>query len=248
MRFISGLQFRFRLLPFLATLVVMAIGLSLGQWQMRRADQKRAIEVKLEVRAKAPVLVAGALGDEAWDGMVIDEFRRISLQGQFLAGWPVYLDNRPNQGRAGLYVLMPFRLAGGTRVVMVERGWIARDPRDRTRVPALTTPPGEIVIEGLLRAAPGHVMQLGQAPQLQPGAIVQNLNLADFARSSGLPVQPWLVDQTSDTADRLLREWPRPSSGIERHLGYAFQWYALTAMAGVFFCVTGFRRGRSASS
>ena len=239
----SGLQFRFRLLPFLATLVVMAIGLSLGQWQMRRADQKRAIEVKLELRSKASALGANALAGEASEL----EFRRIRLQGEFLAGWPLYLDNRPYQGRAGLYVLMPFRLTGSDRVVMVERGWIARDPRDRMHVPALATPPGPVIIEGTLRRAPGRVLQLGQAPRLQPGAIVQNLNLADLARSSGMPVQAWLVDQTSDTADGLLRDWPRPSSGIERHLGYAFQWYALTVMAAVFFCVTGFRRGRPAN-
>lgn len=244
MRFTSGLQFRFRLIPFLATVVVMAIGLALGQWQMRRADQKQAIEVKLEARGKAPMLGAEALGGAATEL----EFRRIRLQGEFMAAWPLYLDNRPYQGRAGLYVLMPFRLAGSSRVVMVERGWIARDSRERTRLPALATPPNTIGIEGVLRRAPGHLLQLGQAAALQPGAILQNLNLAEFAAASGLSVQPWLVDQTSDTADRLLRDWPRPSSGIERHLGYAFQWYALAAMAAVFFCVTGFRRGKPASS
>lgn len=240
MRFIPGLQFRFRLLPFAATLVVMVIGFSLGQWQMRRADQKQAIEVKLDARGKAPVLGSEALNGDA----TALEFRRIRLEGEFLAGWPLYLDNRPYQGRAGLYVLMPFRLTGSAKVVMVERGWIARDPQDRMRLPALSTPPGTVVIDGVLRRSPGHLLQLGQAPLLQPGAILQNLNLAEFARSSGLPVQPVLVDQMSDTSDRLLRDWPRPSSGIERHLGYAFQWYALTAMAAVFFCVTGFRRGK----
>ncbi len=243
MRFISGLQFRFRLIPFLATLVVMGIGLSLGQWQMRRADQKQAIEVKLEMRTKASVLAADALAGAAAEL----EFRHIRLQGEFLADWPLYLDNRPHQGHAGLYVLMPFRLTGSNQLVMVERGWTARDPHDRMRLPPLATPPGTVVIEGSLRRAPGHVLQLGQAPLLRPGAILQNLNLADFARASGLPVQSWLVEQTSETADRLVRDWPRPSGGIERHLGYAFQWYALAAMAAVFFCVTGLRRGKSAS-
>lgn len=243
MRFTPGLQFRFRMLPFIATLVVMAIGLALGQWQMRRADQKQAIEVKLAQRGDAPVLAADALSGDATEL----EFRRVRLQGEFLANWPLYLDNRPHQGRAGLYALMPFRLTGSGRVVMVERGWIARDPRDRMHVPALVTPPGTVVLEGTVRRAPGHVLQLGESPRLQPGAILQNLNLAEFASASGLPVQSLLVDQTSDTADRLLRDWPRPSSGIDRHLGYAFQWYALSAMAAVFFCVTGFRRGRSAN-
>jgi surfeit locus 1 family protein len=31
--------------------------------------------------------------------------------------------------------------------------------------------------------------------------------------------------------------------GIDRHLGYAFQWFALAATALLFFVVTGFKRG-----
>jgi len=54
---------------------------------------------------------------------------------------------------------------------------------------------------------------------------------------------PLLLQQTSDTGDGLVREWPQPAVGSERNRGYAFQWYALAAMAFVFFVVTGFRRG-----
>ena len=242
MRFISG--FRFRLIPFLAMLLVVAIGVSLGRWQLRRADEKQAIEVKLTQRAAAPVLqldaVTGDLG-----GL---EFRRLRLTGTFAQDWPLYLDNRPYQSRAGLYVLMPFRLAGRNDVVMVQRGWLARDARDRAHVPPLATPAGQIVIEGTLRRAPGRVMQLGQAPQLRPAAIVQNLDLGEFARVSGMGLAPYLLEQASSVDDGLVRDWPRPSIGIDRHLGYAFQWFSLAALACVFFAVTGFRRGKSAST
>jgi cytochrome oxidase assembly protein ShyY1 len=56
-------------------------------------------------------------------------------------------------------------------------------------------------------------------------------------------MQPFVIEQLSDTRDGLIRDWPRPSTGIDRHLGYAFQWYALAATAFIFFVVTGFRRG-----
>ena len=57
-----------------------------------------------------------------------------------------------------------------------------------------------------------------------------------------------LIDQTSAAPDGLVRDWPRPSTGIERHQGYAFQWFSLAALACVFFVVTGFRRGKSATA
>jgi len=46
-------------------------------------------------------------------------------------------------------------------------------------------------------------------------------------------VAPWIVLQTSAAADGLVRDWPLPAAGIERHRGYAFQWYALAALAAV---------------
>lgn len=249
MPFIAGLRWRFRTVPFLAMLVVVAIGVSLGQWQLRRAAQKQAIDVKLTERATAPALAVDALGAlGALDAAPsVLEFRHVRLRGEFLPQWPVYLDNRPYQSRAGLYVVMAFRLVGSSKAILVERGWLARDAQDRTHLPTLSTPLGMVAIEGTLRQAPGRVMQLGVAPALLPGAIVQNLDPAVFARASGVSLLPLLLEQTSAADDRLVRDWPRPSSGVDRHLGYAFQWYALAAMAFLFFVVTGFRRADSAT-
>jgi cytochrome oxidase assembly protein ShyY1 len=82
---------------------------------------------------------------------------------------------------------------------------------------------------------------------LKPGAIVQNAEIADIGRAAGIALQPFVVEQTSDAADGLVRDWPRPSSGADKHRGYAFQWYALAATALLFFVVTGFRRGKKST-
>jgi cytochrome oxidase assembly protein ShyY1 len=53
------------------------------------------------------------------------------------------------------------------------------------------------------------------------------------------------VQQTgAGQGERLVREWPAPGTGVDKHRGYAFQWYALAAMAALFFVMTGFRSGR----
>ncbi|MEO6921416.1 MAG: SURF1 family protein [Collimonas sp.] len=232
-------RFRFRLIPFVATVLLVALGIALAQWQTRRGDQKQLIESKLLQRESEPVL---RLGDAAADVDQI-EYRRLALRGEFIGGWPVYLDNRPLNGVAGFYVLMPFKIAGSDSYVLVARGWLPRDPSDRSKLPSYPTPAGTVEIEGLARRDFGHVMQLGDASPLQPQAIVQNLGITGFAAASKFKLQPFVVEQTSDAGDHMQRAWPRPSLGIERHRGYAFQWYALAAMAFIFFVVTGFRRG-----
>jgi surfeit locus 1 family protein len=233
-------KFRFRWLPFVAALVVAAIGFSLGQWQTRRAVEKEVIETKLTERGSAPPLSLTSRMPPIDD----IEYRRVRVKGEFDAAWPVYLDNRPHAGAAGFYVLMPLKIAGSDMHVMVARGWIARNVADRTKLPAIPIPTGTIELEGIARRSPGQVLQLGQPAPLRPGAIVQNLDIPEFAQASGLSLQPFIIEQSTDVRDGLTRDWPRPSTGVDKHRGYAFQWYALAATALIFFIVTGFRSGR----
>jgi cytochrome oxidase assembly protein ShyY1 len=128
--------------------------------------------------------------------------------------------------------------------VLVARGWLPRDPSDRARLPPVDTPSGTITIEGRIMRRLPRVLQLGQSTPLQPGAIVQNIQVADVAAAAKMPMLPFIVEQTGDADDHLVRDWPRPSSGIERHRGYAVQWYGLALAAFLFFIVTGFRRER----
>ena len=46
----------------------------------------------------------------------------------------------------------------------------------------------------------------------------------------------------SPAPDGLLRSWPRPDAGIEKHESYALQWYSLAGLAVVLFVVLSFKR------
>lgn len=233
------IKFRIRWIPLIAVLIVMAIGISAGQWQMRRAAEKEAIESRLAEREAAPpVKVSG----EPIAPQEI-EYRKILVEGEFLPRWTVYLDNRPHKGVAGFYVATPIRIANSDMHVLVLRGWAARDPADRSRLPEISTPDGKVQIEGVARQRTGQVLQLGEAPPIEPGAIVQNVDIDAYSKATGLRLQPFVIEQTSEVSDGLARDWPRPSIGIDKHYGYAFQWYGLAATAFIFYLVTGFRRG-----
>jgi cytochrome oxidase assembly protein ShyY1 len=237
--------FRFKLVPFVAMLLVVALGLAAGRWQTGRAHEKEALSAKLAAGAVAAPVELGAAPARA-DEL---EFRRLRLTGEWVANWPLYLDNRPYQGRAGFYLLMPFKLAGSNMHVLVARGWLPRDMADRNKLPAVNTPSGTVSIEGVARLNAGHVMQLGEV-KLAPGAIVQNADAAAVAAASGLAFQPVMLEQASGDATAgaaqgavaLVRDWPAPSLGIDKHRGYAFQWYALAAMAFLFYVFTGLKK------
>lgn len=214
----------------------------LGNWQTRRAQEKEDLAEQIQKQAQ--------LASVAIDANHVEKvlpFQRVRLRGIFVQQWPLYLDNRPMNGKAGLVALMPFQLSGSNQIVVVARGWFQRDGRDRTRIPNLDVPSGEIEIEGVVRQHLDRSMQLGSTDNIVPGAIVQNFSAQELARTLKVSMPEWVLEQTSRQGDGLQRDWPVPSNGSEKHRAYAFQWYGLSLMAFVFFVVTGLKRGKHKS-
>ncbi|MEE9478268.1 MAG: SURF1 family cytochrome oxidase biogenesis protein, partial [Roseateles sp.] len=93
---------------------------------------------------------------------------------------------------------------------------------------------GEVEVQGRLAASPSRLFELGPGAA---GPIRQNLDPAAYAVETGLALLPLTVVQTAPTGpdDTLLRHWPAPDLGLQKHYGYAFQWFALCALiAGLY--------------
>jgi cytochrome oxidase assembly protein ShyY1 len=80
------------------------------------------------------------------------------------------------------------------------------------------------------------------------GAIWQNLTIERYRAAKPLTVQPFLIRQENDAKDGLVREWEPPDFGIDKHYGYAFQWFGIGATLLVFYAVTRYRRKNKAGT
>ncbi len=232
------LSFRFRFIPFIAAVVVAIIALSLGNWQTRRAEEKQNLAHEQAQQAALPAVDLQLLGESTAPA----NFRAVQMMGTFMKEWPIYLDNRPYQGKAGFYLLMPFKLKESGKIIIIMRGWLPRDMQDRQKLAITPTPEGMVKLEGVIRSSVGKVMQLGSEQALQAGVIRQNFQVAELSKASGLHIENIIVEQTTELRDGLIRDWPQPSLGTDKHKGYAFQWYGLAVTALLFFIATGFKR------
>ena len=222
-----------RALIALAAGVGIALTFSLGRWQLSRADEKIALQAALQARENLPPVpaaqVAGATAPEQVAPLL---HREATLTGEWLPDQTVFLDNRPMAGRAGFYVLTPLRLAGSSAVVLVLRGWAPRNFQQRDALPPVATPQGPVSATGRLADRVPAAFSLGRDAA---GRIRQNLALDAFRAETGLPLAHMVLQQTGPASDGLLRDWPPPATGVDKHYGYAFQWFGLCALIALLF-------------
>ena len=243
-----------RWLAHLLALFVIGLTTSLGIWQLQRASEKAAAQAhQAEALARAPTLLDAA----TFDGLLARpstaadlDGRLVRVQGHFDAAHTVFLDNRTRQGVAGFHVLAPLKVSGSDQVVMVLRGWIARDPRDRTRLPALLTPKGRVEVQGLAQRELAQPVVLGgrSGGEHEAARLWQHYEPDGFAAWSGLRPAPLLVRQTVEPTyrDELARDWNQPGTGVDRHRGYALQWFTMAAVALAVWIGLSLRGRRSA--
>lgn len=243
----------------LAALISMAVTASLGRWQVSRAAEKQALQTMLDTRAVLPAVdgraLMGGSGVQGQSGATdvkmdaegatvprtLEELvhRVVVLEGRWLAAHTVYLDNRQMQGRPGFFVLTPLQLAEGGGVVLVQRGWVPRNFQDRTQLPSVVTPEGLVRVKGRVAAAPSRLYEFQGGDSVQGSSrIRQNLDLAAFRAETGLALASLTVQQTSEAGapgDGLQRDWPVVGAGVDKHYGYAFQWFGLCGLIALLY-------------
>lgn len=229
-------RFQPRLITTLAAVAGIALTLALANWQLNRAHEKEGLAARLAVLAKDAPVSLPAAEMKAQDV----EWRRVTARGRFEPRYGVLIDNRIRHGVAGYHVVMPLEVgSGGGRYVLVNRGWIAGNP-DRARLPEVKTPDGAIEITGLATVPSLRFLELSS--RAAEGKVWQNLTLDRYREAFPIAVQPVVIQQESPLEDGLVREWDPPNLGVDKHYGYAFQWFALAATLFVFYLVTHVRR------
>lgn len=221
-----------------AALLVVLLGISLGSWQLRRADEKAALQQAQDQSAATPPVPLG--GNVPLPAPAAVDGRQVQAQGTFLPERSVFLDNRTRDGIAGFHVLTPLKLDDRDDHVMVLRGWIARDPQDRERLPDLTTPSSVVRVSGLAVADLRQPIMLGAEAAPQSGdRLWQHFDYDKFTAWAGLRLYPLVLRQTvePDYRDGLARDWVQPGVSVDRHRAYAFQWFALSAVAAATWAV-----------
>lgn len=196
---------------------------NLGFWQLRRLDERRDFNARVEQRIDQPaetlddVLAAGTPDQLEW--------RQVTATGQYLPDEQVLIVNRSQTGRAGDIVMTPLLLAGD-RVLLVERGFVPLGAE------VASPPAGAVEIVGRLR--PSEERRRGQLGDPESGALeqAQRLDIDRLAAqlpSAPVPMYVELVESQPAEAGAFPEPLSEPELSEGPHLSYAGQWFIFAA-------------------
>lgn len=237
--------FKIGIIPALAAVAGIGLTVALGNWQSGRAESKLELQRQLfSAAAIAPLELSPDQARTAEPASL--RYRQVRLAGRWRAEGVVYLENRQHAGQAGFYVLMPLIMEKATDVasdaapvvVIINRGWLPRNGRDRTAIAPYETPAGQVLVEGTVLENEPALLELAGGAAHQLGGLWQNFDHDLYASASGQKALRLIVRQNANAAggakDGLVREWSEAraplAEQISKHRGYAFQWYALAAL------------------
>ena len=222
----SSRKVRRVLWPLLAAVLLTALFVAAGCWQVRRAHYKDAIQHQIVSLSSAPLMTVPTAPGEIHQL----EFRRLKAIGIWDSDKTIFIDNKVREGVVGYEVLTPLQLEGSNLSILVNRGWIVA-PRSRSELPEIPVTRGRVTLEGTARVPSNRFIELSD--QGMVGRVWQNVTLERFRDWSGLPLQPVLLYQVGGVPDGLARVTSAPEAtglGADRHRGYAFMWFSLAAL------------------
>jgi surfeit locus 1 family protein len=212
-------------LPTFVTLVAVALFVVAGNWQRARFEAKEALRAQID-SASAAMPVAMPANVDDWASW---RFRPVIATGRFDPQHQILIDNRVHQGSVGFDVVTLLRLDDG-RMALVNRGFVAGGP-SRDALPNVPPPDGVVAVRGRINIAADHYFELSH--ETPTGSLWQHLEPRRYAAATGLPILPIVIESTAPIAGEtpLIRDWPAPDFGIERHRIYMVQWYTFAALA-----------------
>lgn len=209
----------------LLTIAVATFLISLGLWQLSRAEEKQSILLQQQSQDQEAALKGMPMSIDA----EVLRHRRVELRGQFHSERQFLLDNQISQGQVGYNVLTPMKLSDG-RWVLVDRGWIVQGV-SRSALPNIEVSEELSVVQGRIYAPYAEAYALGEFNSGAVGwpLVIQFLDFHGIEAELDEAILPVTIRMDSESGPGYRREWSVVAMGPQKHLGYAVQWFAMAA-------------------
>jgi surfeit locus 1 family protein len=230
--FFNKLEIQNKKLAVLSFLLI-ALFITLGIWQLSRANDKKWLIKSYVARVHQSPL-------KAQDLVLHNDYRfyQAELEGFFDNDHTLLLDNKIFHHKVGYEVYTPFKIKGLHKVILVDRGFIPIG-LSRDVLPNIRAIPNAVTITGLLNLPPRYAA-LGsmQASSLMAWPLrIEFVNISQLKKYLPYSLFPYTLTLPPNHHYGYLTEWQIVIMPPEKHMAYAIQWFALAATLLILFAV-----------
>ena len=215
------------ILPSILITATFAFLVSLGFWQLERADDKRSIEASIKQANTGSVELI-----KKEEGLQSKEYYEVRLQGKYLSDKQFIYDNQIVDQVSGYYVLTPYALEGQSKAILINRGFIPWNGR-RDKL-------ADIVIGQETREIKVQISKPIKRMELKPSevgiqfpALIQSIDLQDMADRAKIDFSSVIGLLDASASNGFIRKWEPYTGSIEKHIGYAIQWFLMALVLAI---------------
>ena len=215
------------ILPSILITATFAFLVSLGFWQLDRADEKRGIEASIKQANTGSVELI-----RKEEGLQSKEYYEVRLQGKYLSDKQFIYDNQIVDQVSGYYVLTPYALEGQSKAILINRGFIPWNGR-RDKL-------ADIVIGQETREIKVQISKPIKRMELKPSEVgiqfpvlIQSIDLQDMADRAKIDFSSVIGLLDASASNGFIRKWEPYTGSIEKHIGYAVQWFLMALVLAI---------------
>lgn len=231
-------SFKPKIIPTLATILLLPALIGLGFWQLQRAEQKRELLALYDLRLKK----AAQPITELAINLAQVNFLPVEVKGEFDNQRNILLNNRYHNHVLGYQVLTPLFIKNTGKAILINRGWVPRSESHK-HLPRIAPVEGIQVLKGYAKIPDKNIFLLDykQDNKRWPRE-AQQINLSLLSQQLGVELYPFILLLAPDQAHGFERDWNPVVVNPAKHTGYAIQWFSLAGLLIIIYVSVNLRR------
>lgn len=232
-RLFKGIVLKLNGFVLLFSLLVFALLIKLGLWQLERATEKDLrLQTMQQYQKQMSMNLNNAINLISTNGNIQEEVDHINdlpvnLKGSFNNQQSFLLDNQVYKGRLGYRVIKVFKDEISKTHVLVNLGWI-EGKVNRSFIPEVKDIKGPLRFEGIVRVVEPSIVLVNENLKTNNWPLrIQSIDINKISELIEQPLLPFVVYVDPNASLGYIKEWVPIVMSPEKHRGYAFQWFSL---------------------
>ena len=200
--------------------------LSLGFWQLDRANEKTNIEKLIHKKQQEKVIVFNNNLN-----LVDKNYHLLKLTGRYNNNIQFIYDNQTYNSQVGYNVLTAFNIINSSKIILINRGFIPwGDDRNKLADININNDLVDIIVQ---ISIPKIRLELKETltTSTQYPIIIQSLNISRLAKISKLNLYLVIGLLAENQRYGFIRKWqPFYGGSVAKHIGYAIQWFLMAVV------------------